>query len=265
MPDYTRNKISTRLYQSSEVDFRRKKMQKIIFGLMGIFIFSGGGYALYRMVLPHVKQLSIFQYKSAIIESTPHVLEVEISTVIQEVVTLQKSTNIFMLDLNLLTERIKKHPWVRKARVSRLLPDRLRVEIREKKPVVLLSLDKLYFVDRYGKVIAPVGKQDLLNYPILTGINPADRKTMKHAFRLKKYYEKRSFLKNWGISEIVWSENGFLLYTQHPALEIRWGHRYYQRKMNRLEQVLKDLSQKEITPTLVDLNYSKKVVVKVSK
>jgi hypothetical protein len=58
---------------------------------------------------------------------------------------------------------------------------------------------------------------------------------------------------------------GYIVFTRHPVFEIRLGQDHWDEKFLRLEKVLYDLSQKLLVPKLIDLNFSKKVVVKLSK
>ena len=261
MPDYTRNKVPSKLYQSQQSTSPPKKTPFLLFFILSLMVIIGG-YFFYKKALPPLKKLSVFRFQSIIYASTLHVTEADIL----KITHISVGSNIFDVDLTALKNQIRHHPWVRKVRISRCLPDRLRIEVEEKKPVALLSSDRLYFMDRRGYTIAAIsGVKETLNFPILSGIASIERKKIIKAFHLIRYYEKNEFLKQWGISEISWTENGFGFFTKYPAFEVRLGQRFYRKKMARLEQVLKDLSQKEIIPSIVDLNFSKKVVVKVSK
>ena len=58
--------------------------------------------------------------------------------------------NILGLDIDALKARLRSSPWVADATVSRTLPDTLRVEIRERVPLALAEVERLYLMDGDG-------------------------------------------------------------------------------------------------------------------
>ncbi|HEY2944894.1 MAG TPA: FtsQ-type POTRA domain-containing protein, partial [Vicinamibacteria bacterium] len=65
--------------------------------------------------------------------------------------------NILGLDIEALKARLRSSPWVAEAMVTRTLPDMLRVEIRERVPLALAELDRLYLMDGDGSLIELYG------------------------------------------------------------------------------------------------------------
>ncbi len=65
--------------------------------------------------------------------------------------------NILGLDIQALKGRLRSSPWVAEATVARSLPDTLRVEIRERAPLALAELDRLYLMDGDGSLIDVYG------------------------------------------------------------------------------------------------------------
>ncbi len=73
------------------------------------------------------------------------------------------------VDLDGVAEGVLRHPWIASARVRRVLPDRLVIEVEERRTALLLALDGLYRVAPDGTVFArarPPG----LDAPVLTGL-----------------------------------------------------------------------------------------------
>lgn len=65
--------------------------------------------------------------------------------------------NLVLLSLADVAERLQKNPWVASVEIEKELPDRLRVEVEERRPVALLrSGSKLAYADQGGEPIAPV-------------------------------------------------------------------------------------------------------------
>jgi cell division protein FtsQ len=79
--------------------------------------------------------------------------------------------NILQLDLDGLKKRLQKSPWVADALVSRTLPDTLRVEIRERVPLALAEVERLYLMDADGALVDIYGPRTAaFDLPIVRGL-----------------------------------------------------------------------------------------------
>jgi cell division protein FtsQ len=79
--------------------------------------------------------------------------------------------NILGLDIDALKGRLRSSPWVAEATVTRTLPDTLRVEIRERAPLALAELDRLYLMDGDGSLIDLYGPRTSgFDLPIVRGL-----------------------------------------------------------------------------------------------
>lgn len=70
-------------------------------------------------------------------------------------------------------ERLERDPLVAQARVRRRFPNRLRLEIVERRPIALLALDRLAPVDSTGRVLPVSAFQPGWNVPVVTTEWPA--------------------------------------------------------------------------------------------
>lgn len=83
--------------------------------------------------------------------------------------------NILNLDIEALKGRLRASPWVADATVSRTLPDTLRVEIRERVPLALAEMDRLYLMDGDGALIDIYGPRTAgFDLPIVRGLARLD-------------------------------------------------------------------------------------------
>jgi POTRA domain-containing FtsQ-type protein len=83
--------------------------------------------------------------------------------------------NILGLDIDALKSRLRASPWVADATVSRTLPDTLRVEIRERVPLALAEMDRLYLMDGDGALIDIYGPRTAaFDLPIVRGLAALD-------------------------------------------------------------------------------------------
>jgi cell division protein FtsQ len=79
--------------------------------------------------------------------------------------------NILGLDIESLKARLRASPWVADATVSRTLPDTLRVDIRERLPLALAELERLYLMDGGGTLIDLYGPRTAgFDLPIVRGL-----------------------------------------------------------------------------------------------
>jgi cell division protein FtsQ len=83
--------------------------------------------------------------------------------------------NILSLDIGRLTARLRSSPWVAEATVARSLPDTLRVQVRERAPLALAEVERLYLMDGEGVLIDVYGPQTAgFDLPIVRGLARAD-------------------------------------------------------------------------------------------
>ena len=83
--------------------------------------------------------------------------------------------NILNLDIDSLKMRLRSSPWVADATVTRTLPDTLRVEVRERVPLALAELERLYLMDGDGALIDIYGPRTAaFDLPIVRGLQRAE-------------------------------------------------------------------------------------------
>jgi cell division protein FtsQ len=83
--------------------------------------------------------------------------------------------NLFRTSTDAIEARLARNPWIARARVSRRLPDGLRIDIRERQPAALVILGNPYLADAQGRpfkrAVLERGEADGL--PVVTGISRA--------------------------------------------------------------------------------------------
>lgn len=98
------------------------------------------------------------------------------SAAVASLLALPADANIFRTDMDGLEERLESSPWIAEAEVSRDLPGRLEIEIREERAVAAVELDGLYLLNEEAEPFkrARVRNQELVGLPIITGIARGD-------------------------------------------------------------------------------------------
>lgn len=183
--------------------------------------------------------------------------------------------SLINLDLRELSSRLAKHPWVEKAKVKRDWSGKaLIIEVQERVPQALILLEDLYLVDRQGEVFKRAEPKDKMDYPVLTGlefqeIKGRDKHAMamlRQALDLLELLAQRKIFTPREVSEIhIHRQNGLTIYSLKEAIPIRLGWGELENKISRLEKVLPDLRPKIKDVQYLDLNYPRKVVVKMKE
>jgi len=177
------------------------------------------------------------------------------------------------LDLREISSRLAKHPWVEKAKVKRDWSRRaLIIEVQERIPQALILLDDLYLVDRHAEVFKKAEPRDQLDFPVLTGLDTRevmerDKQAVNlvgQALELLGILRQRKIFTPRDVSEIHLSkQNGLTIFTLKGGIPIRLGSGGLADKIDRLEKVLPDLQPKIKEVEYLDINYPRKVVVKM--
>jgi cell division septal protein FtsQ len=78
--------------------------------------------------------------------------------------------NLFTLRLRDVARRLESHPWIDHVKVRKVFPDRIWVQVVERRPIAILQLEELYYIDAKGVIFSPLGDRDEYNFPFLTGL-----------------------------------------------------------------------------------------------
>jgi cell division septal protein FtsQ len=76
--------------------------------------------------------------------------------------------NLFLLDIDRLKERIEAHRWVREARLRKVFPSTIKIEIAEREPSAVLKIGQSYLlIDREGVYLERLAAPEDANLPLL--------------------------------------------------------------------------------------------------
>ncbi|HEU4982725.1 MAG TPA: FtsQ-type POTRA domain-containing protein [Acidobacteriaceae bacterium] len=98
--------------------------------------------------------------------------------------------NIFYIPMARRRTELERIPWVEHATVMRLLPDQLRVAVRERVPIAFVRVgDQIKLVDAAGVILdmsPAMMASRKFSFPVVSGINPTDPLSMRAA-RMQLY------------------------------------------------------------------------------
>jgi cell division protein FtsQ len=107
---------------------------------------------------------------------------------IMEVMGGDIGRNLFFIPLDQRQAQLEQIPWVESAAVMRFVPNRLRVEIRERTPVAFVRLGpRISLLDAGGHVmdLPPAGRQKF-SFPVIVGVGESEPLSTRAA-RMKIY------------------------------------------------------------------------------
>ena len=180
---------------------------------------------------------------------------------------IKPATNILALNVDGIARKIKTNPWVEEVYVVRELPNRLIIEIQERKPMALVKReDSLYLMDSQGVIFKKFEGEEA-NLPVLTGCaedGKEDPVLVRKSIELINLLSaSNSFPQIKNVSEIHGEENiGFSIFLD-SGLCLKVGFGDYEGKLKRLKPVLADLARRNVNPGFltIDLNDPDKVTV----
>lgn len=92
------------------------------------------------------------------------------------------SRNVFFIPLAERKRQIEEIPWVESAAVIRLLPNRVRIQIKERTPVAFAQVgSRIELVDSNGVMMATPESQADYSFPVIQGMNDSDPLSVRSA------------------------------------------------------------------------------------
>lgn len=147
----------------------------IFYGLTAAYGLSRSGQwdILRQSLATRTNELALMvglEVKAVQVEGQHHLKEAEIAAALGP----RDGVSIFTFDTDAARERLKRNGWVAEARVMRLLPSTLVVELEERTPFALWREGgKLVAIDRSGKVLSLAERTDFPNLRVVSGAGAA--------------------------------------------------------------------------------------------
>ena len=214
---------------------------------------------------------SFFQLRSVEVQGESRASLQDVQNLVRREVT---KSGVWQADLNDLSGKLERLPWVRRAIVSRVLPDSIRVRLVEREPraVVRTTAGRFIWVDEDAVMLGEMLPADQLPPFFLRGWNEDEGEAVRkeNSERVQKFLELRRDWEALGLSERV-SEVNLIdlrdvraqLADDDSQIEVRLGS---QDLGKRLRQALEVLDGQRNTPrgsaiSYIDLNQGKGAIV----
>lgn len=180
-----------------------------------------------------------------------------------------RGQDLWQLDLEQVTNFVKKRKWVREVSLSRSWPQGivLSVDPKELKAMARAKKGDLVPVLEDGMFLRPEQLENFVSLPVLSGeIDIEDQSRVMEALYLLSLFPTDGVLSNDRISEVGFhSKEGYWILVMPFATKVRWGFSDFEKKISRVKQVMEYLDSRQIGARVIDADLSKKVVVRLRK
>ena len=243
-----------------------KKVMRAAFQLLLLSLLLFAGHWVYTRLLED----PLFRVREVEVEGCGRISR----EAIRSLIMIEGMPNLFTLSLEEIARRVEKHPWIDRVVLRKVFPNKVRVEIEERKPIAILQLEEFYYIDARGVIFSPARDGDGYNYPFLTGLtrqafekDPAASKDLiLKALEFLQIIESERPSPLEEVSEIHMSRSfGIDCYTNAHGLKVEMGKNLFREKIRRLSVVWSDLQRRGVSARAIDCQDVDKIVVKKSQ
>ena len=230
--------------------------------VMGVLIFVG-----YRAAA----SASFFQVRRVEVQGTSRVSNNDVQLIVRREA---EQAGVWNADLDAISEKLERLPWVKTAVVSRVLPDGLRVRVTERLPraVVRTAAGRFRWIDEEAVMLGEMLPSDQIPAFFLRGLNEENSHTahQENRERVEKFMELQKTWDAAGLSERV-SEVNLIdvrdvraqLAGDNSQIEVRLGA---QDQGERLKKALEVLDVQRQTPrgqmiSYIDMSQGRRAIV----
>ena len=184
--------------------------------------------------------------------------------------------NIFALDSDAAERKLLENPWVSEVKLTRRLPNTLRVELSEREAAAVVSLgERLFLVTREGEPFKEVQPGDPYDLPLITGASAEnlarDRareiERIQTGLEVLHQFERVPLSRVYPAEEVHLADAGDVTLTAgKEGVTLELGTGPWRKKLLMAEEVVGELRRKGRTPGIVFLDntaHPERVVVRM--
>lgn len=173
---------------------------------------------------------------------------------------IKKGDRLFSASNKELYNRLKKSPWVNEAVVRKDLTGQISISIKEATPLAILSLsDANYLVDKDGKILEHINHSSDFFLNVIN-IDPNNKETYTEAIKLANLLYRGEFFS--GISVEISGNRPEDIALKADNILIKIGAGDYDKKMERLRVVKKEIESRNVKVEYIDLRFADRIIVK---
>ncbi len=201
-----------------------------------------------------------------LIKSVELVNPEEVENLRLEGLFIMKGKNIFATSPEEIAKKLMNNPWVSAVTVRKVYPSRVFISVRKRRPVGMINLKGLYFIDGAGMPFKKVTKFDRKVFPVFTGFSKKLLGTERGKSALKKALLVRELIRTskvrGRVSEINYRRgDGISIILKGSGLRVKLGIRDVQGALARLDANYDRVMAQAGRAGYVDLKYPGKIIV----
>ena len=188
---------------------------------------------------------------------------------IRSAAAVDPGTNVWRLDPAAVAARVAAVPEIRRAEVIRHLPNRVVIQVEERRPFTLVHAGRLHWLDEEGRLLDEVPQAVAPAVPVVSGLTEAELTSMRtdpsprarEALALIRVLLRSGSTLAAEISEIDVSRgDGPVLYTV-DGVEVRLGSEEWEERLARLRRILGQVGRDGEVVRAIDLRFRDQVVL----
>jgi len=142
------------------------------FKVMGAVVALVSVTGFFILVYEFVTQCDYFAAKKVTIEGTRRLTPEQVAG--QARVSI--GDNILSVNLSLIRKRLLANPWIAEAEVSREIPSRINIRIKEQDALAVVNLGQKFLINHQGQIFKVWDPADPINLPVISGLALSDLK-----------------------------------------------------------------------------------------
>ena len=187
-------------------------------------------------------------------------------------------TNVLLVNLPLSQKYLLAHPWIAEAEITRELPGRLMLAIKEHHPLAILDMGRKFLINQEGKIFKELSDSDSVELPVIEGVDFTDldqedlrRSTHYDAvlYLLELEHDSACVLSRLPIRRIhLDREEGITIFAAGPIQAfnvnaVRVGYQDFSEKFVRLEKIIAYFKTNKFIQGIdwIDLRQMNRVVI----
>lgn len=176
---------------------------------------------------------------------------------------------LWQINIRDIMAKIRKKPWVQVARVRRVFPNKVEVDLGLQEVGLVFINDRgdKYPISSEGNILPRIKEELLPDVPLLRGRKFLDDGNLREdALLLSSLLPAVGPLSRPMLSEIYFSPKvGFELLLNETRYRVILGQDNYELKIKRVTKVIDYLYAKNIQGRVIDARYDKKILVRLRK
>ncbi len=212
-----------------------------------------------------------FELKAAKIQGNHYVSKEEIF----ELAGIDFSKDIFEVNTGEIEKRILRHGMIEKVSVTRFLPSALKIKVKERDLIAVISGSEISAVDVDGNILIQFPMESVYDLPVITGFHfqtdstgmrsPVNLVLVQRAVIMLNEIKSRDLVVYHELSDLHYSrDHGFIFYLKNKHIPVVLGFDDYSKKIQYFLTIYHYLLDKNELPEakVIDVRFKDQVVVK---